>query len=218
MLLFKHTVVFHVMCFVNTCIFDAKREESTDIDKYVHYKALRFHIICVLYSAVPPSPPYLIVKQCTTIHQCIIGRDRGTLTCATSGVRPLISVKWSTDENSGVRFSSAKSTSHDKMGLFDVLTEVEYVIEDYIECGARLQVTCHAFGQAAAIFQSTVNITIVKGKQYYNVDLATDIQVDMLKVLLSYLHKNEFNLCYTSPPSPLPPVKCPEPTIVIQVI
>ncbi|PIK41522.1 hypothetical protein BSL78_21625 [Apostichopus japonicus] len=114
---------------------------------------------------IPPSPPYLIVKQCTTIHQCIIGRDRGTLTCATSGVRPLISVKWSTDENSGVRFSSAKSTSHDKMGLFDVLTEVEYVIEDYIECGARLQVTCHAFGQAAAIFQSTVNITIVKGSE-----------------------------------------------------
>lgn len=114
--------------------------------------------------AVPPSPSYLVVAECSSEYDCTIpSTGEGTLTCTISRVRPTVTLNWMTEQSQHVTINAIERTSKEDLGLFDISVTMRYEIVNTNDCQQTFKLECRAHGPATAIFYSRREVRIKQG-------------------------------------------------------
>lgn len=132
------------------CIYDS--------DKGVKGTQVRY-----LQVLVPPSPPYIKIKECQEDDPCIFrGNRSGSLTCVIHGVRPEVPLTWVGTDDKLITLKDVRTVIQNRGPLTDISTSVYYELSHDIVCGTSVELKCqvgHPISQIIQPYATTVIYT-----------------------------------------------------------
>ncbi|KAJ8037451.1 NACHT, LRR and PYD domains-containing protein 3 [Holothuria leucospilota] len=148
-----------------------------------------------LFVLVPPSPPYLTVSGCPTLERCIVvSTGTGKVTCSVSGVRPIVSLEWSTEDKRKIHFQREETSMQENSDLFSVYTTLYYNLSLDTECGKVSFVRCSAYGVSTSTFLSVRKVELINAECSRRAEETTDVQIK--SVLISIVVFMFVGMCF----------------------
>lgn len=120
-----------------------------------------YALICS--SSVPPTPPHVVIKGCERNVECTVTETAASLECSVFGVRPVMDITWSSNQNLHIKLENHKETVSSHDDIFDITSKVDYLITGPIFCDEEVVLTCEARGPTSKIFQYSKEVKINLG-------------------------------------------------------